>query len=85
MSATKDFVIELADYVWLIEFAGLSFEKRGKAIQIYRQFLADKFGDLADSPDINNWFDTAYEMVLEYDGAEWATGKHADRLLSLVA
>lgn len=85
MSATKDFVIELADYVWLIEFAGLSFEKRGKAIELYHKFLTDKFGALANSPDMANWFDAAYEMVLEYDGAEWATKKHAERLLGMVS
>jgi hypothetical protein len=84
MSATGNFVIELADYVWLIEFANLSFEKRGKAIEIYHKFLTDKFGEF-DPVEMAGWFDSAYETVLEFDGAEWATGKHAERLLSWVA
>jgi hypothetical protein len=85
MSATKEFLFDVADYVWLIEFAGLSFEKRGKAIELYHNFLTDKFGDLANSPEMAAWFDNAYEMVLEHDGAEYARGKHAERLLGMVA
>jgi hypothetical protein len=84
MSATGNFIIELADYVWLIEFADLSFEKRGKAIDVYYKFLTDKFGAF-DPVEMANWFDSAYETVLEHEGADWATGKHAERLLSLVA
>ena len=85
MSATGNFVIELADYVWLIEFADLSFEKRGKAIEVYHKFLTDKFGDTILLSEFADWFDAAYETVLENDGAEWATGKHAERLLAMVA
>jgi hypothetical protein len=84
MSATKNFLYDLQEYVWLIEFAGLSFEQRGKAIELMRNGLIDKFGEAITS-EFNEWFDLAYEFVEEDGGADWATGKHAERLLSLVA
>jgi len=76
MSATKNFLYGFQEFVWLIEFADLSFEQRGRAIEIYRQ----KFGEV--SPE---WFDTAYELLEEDGGADWAIGKQAERLRALVA
>lgn len=83
MSATNEFLIDLADYVWLVEFAPLSFEGRGRARELFDEFMLSKFGqDLAHG--FNEWYDRAYELCEEYGGSEWATGKHAQRLLSLV-
>ena len=84
MSATKEFLYELEEFVWLIEFAGLSFEQRGKAIELMRNGLIDKFGE-ATAGEFDEWFDLAYEIVEEDGGSDWATGKQAERLLSLVA
>jgi hypothetical protein len=85
MSATGDFLIELTDYVWLIEFAGLSFEQRGKAQDVLHGYLEAKFGNNISGNDFCAWFDSAYDLALEHGGADWATGKHAERLLSWVA
>ena len=85
MSATGDFLIELTDYVWLVEFADLSFEQRGKAREVLYDWLKNKFGNTIDLSEFNGWFDNAYDLAEEHGGKEWATGKHAERLLSLVA
>jgi hypothetical protein len=84
MSATKNFLYELEEFVWLIEFAGLSFEQRGKAIELMRNGLMDKFGE-AKAGEFAEWFDTAYDLIEEDGGENWATGKQAERLLSLVS
>jgi hypothetical protein len=84
MSATKEFLYELEEFVWLVEFAGLSFEQRGKAINLMRNSLAEKFGD-ATAGEFAEWFDLAYEFIEEDGGKDWATGLQAERLLSWVA
>lgn len=83
MSKTKEFLYELQEFVWLIEFAGLTFEQRGKAIELMRDWGEKRFGGLGQiTPD---WYDAAYELIEEADGKEWATGRQAERLLSWVA
>jgi hypothetical protein len=84
MSATKEFLYELQEYVWLIEFAGLSFEQRGKAIELMRNGLIDKFGE-ATAGEFAEWFDLAFEFVEEDGGTDWAIGRQAERLRALVA
>lgn len=84
MSATKEFLYELEEFVWLIEFAPITFRQRGKAIELMRCFLtADGAKPLL--PEYADWFDTAYELVEEDGGQDWATGLQAERLLSWVA
>lgn len=83
MSATKNFLYDLQEYVWLIEFAPISFEQRGKAIELMRNGLIDKFGE-ATAGEFTEWFDLAYEFIEEDGGQDWATGKQAERLLSWV-
>lgn len=87
MSATKNFLYDFQEFVWLIEFADLSFEQRGKAIQLcndwYDQFSS--FEERETPDDYLGWFDTAYELIEEDGGKEWATVRQAERLLSWVA
>lgn len=83
MSATKEFLYELEEYVWLIEFAGVSFEGRGRAIKLMRDWLDTRFGNNM-AGDISEWFDAAYELIEQDGGLNWATGNHAKRLLNLV-
>lgn len=84
MSATKQFLYELQEYVWLVEFAPLTFQQRGKAIELMRDFAENKLGH-SDCVHFAEWFDIAYELTEENGGADWATGKEAERLLSWVA
>jgi hypothetical protein len=86
VSATKEFLYELEEFVWLIEFAGLSFEQRGKAIELCNEWY-DKYSSYEErEADIyHEWFDTAYSLIEEDGGENWATGKQAERLLSLVS
>ncbi len=85
MSKTKDFLFEIADYVWLIEFAPLTFEERGRARDLLNDFWANKFKGLDDVWDgFNDWYNSAYEMVAENDGEGYATGAMRERLLSWV-
>lgn len=85
MSATKNFLYDLQEYVWLVEFAPLTFRQRGKAIELMRCFLTDDNTRVVDPDEFNNWFDTAYELIDEDGGQDWATGLHAERLLGWVA
>lgn len=82
MSATKEFLYELQEFVWLIEFAPLTFEQRGKAITLYHEWVRERF---EPARLVVDYYDTAYELTEENGGADWATGKQAERLLSLVA
>lgn len=85
MSWTKEFLYELQEYVWLIEFAGLTFEERGKANELMRAWYDRKFEPNDRKFDeLNEWFDNAYELILETGGQDWATGLQAERLLSWV-
>lgn len=83
MSSTKNFMEELADYVWLLEFADISFEERGRANALLRDYLINKFG--TDSPEgFNGFYDSTYEMVEEYGGKDYAFGRMKERLLAMV-
>ena len=83
MSATKNFLYDLQEYVWLVEFAPITFRQRGKAIELMRCFLTDD-GTREVQPETADWFDTAYELIEQDGGRDWATGLHAERLLSWV-
>jgi hypothetical protein len=84
MSATKEFLYDLQEYVWLLEFAELNFEQRGRARQLFDNFMITKFPQVY-AEGFNDWFDTAYELIEIDGGKDWATGKHAERLLGLVS
>jgi len=83
MSATKEFLYELQRYVWLIEFGGLTFEERGRAIELMHEWLFNEFGE-SYGPEFNEWFDAAYELIEEGGGSEWASGLEAKTLLDMV-
>ena len=85
MSATKEFLYEVQEYVWLVEFAPLTFRQRGKAIELMRCYWTADGTREVDPDEFNGWFDTAYELIAEQGGYDWATPKEAERLLSWVA
>ena len=82
MSNTKNFLYDLEEYVWLIEFAPITFRQRGRAIELMRGFLTKDGAVTIDPVESAEWFDTAYELIEQDGGQDWATGKHAERLLS---
>jgi hypothetical protein len=85
MSAMKELFYELEEFVWLIEFAGLTFEERGKANELLRVWYEKNFSPEGQQFDeLNEWFDTAYELIEQDGGADWAKGLEAERLLGMV-
>jgi hypothetical protein len=85
MSATKEFLYDVQEFVWLIEFAPITFRQRGKARELMVIFWTDDGTRQVDANEFNGWYSTAYELIEEDGGRDWATGKHAERLLSWVA
>ena len=84
MSATKDFLYDVQEFVWLIEFAPITFRQRGKARELMVIFWTDDGSRKVDPDEFNDWYSTAYELIEEQGGVDWACDREAERLLSWV-